>query len=166
MCIVQICKYFSCCDFNILYSHIQYMCFVLFYVCFYLKINMFRSWRIQILQFECGSPNLAPEGCLQYYTGIQVLYHISNCLMWESEVYLGSCVQLFPATTPPPHFGSYTRTLLVSQDRRHLFVTPWFRETEWESGDKGAWFSWRVHGNTWWLGLQRVHHCCCFQAIL
>jgi hypothetical protein len=29
--------------------------------------------------------------------------------------------------TPPPHFGSNTRTLLVtvSQDRRHLFVTPW-----------------------------------------
>ncbi len=30
-----------------------------------------------------------------------------------------------PATTPhPPHFGSYKRVLLVSQDRRHLFVTP------------------------------------------
>ncbi len=29
------------------------------------------------------------------------------------------------ATTPlPPHLGSYTRALLVSQDRRHLFVTP------------------------------------------
>ncbi len=26
---------------------------------------------------------------------------------------------------PPPHLGSYTRALLVSQDRRHLFVTPW-----------------------------------------
>jgi hypothetical protein len=25
----------------------------------------------------------------------------------------------------PPHLGSYTRALLVSQDRRHLFVTPW-----------------------------------------
>ncbi len=31
-----------------------------------------------------------------------------------------------PATPPPlpPHLGSYTRALLVSQDRRHLFVTP------------------------------------------
>jgi hypothetical protein len=27
----------------------------------------------------------------------------------------------------PPHLGSYTRALLVSQDRRHLFVTPWRR---------------------------------------
>ncbi len=32
-----------------------------------------------------------------------------------------------PATPslPPPHSGSYTRALLVSQDRRHLFVNPW-----------------------------------------
>jgi hypothetical protein len=40
------------------------------------------------------------------------------------------CAQLYslaenPATPPPPHLGSYTRALLVSQDRRHLFVTPW-----------------------------------------
>jgi hypothetical protein len=27
--------------------------------------------------------------------------------------------------TPTPHLGSYTRALLVSQDRRHLFITPW-----------------------------------------
>jgi len=29
-----------------------------------------RSWRIKISQFACSSPSLAPEGCLQYYTGI------------------------------------------------------------------------------------------------
>ncbi len=34
-----------------------------------------------------------------------------------------------PATPPPltPHLGAYTRALLVSQDRRHLFVTPCFK---------------------------------------
>ncbi len=33
-----------------------------------------------------------------------------------------------PATIPlHPHLGSYTRALLVSQDRRHLFVTSWWR---------------------------------------
>jgi hypothetical protein len=43
--------------------------------------------------------------------------------------YLGSCVRLYslaqtPLLPPPPsHLGSYTRALLVSQDRRHLFVT-------------------------------------------
>jgi hypothetical protein len=34
-------------------------------------------------------------------------------------------IGLDPATVLlPPHLGSYTRALLVSQDRRHLFVTP------------------------------------------
>jgi hypothetical protein len=36
-----------------------------------------------------------------------------------------------PNTPPPPHFGLiYARALLVSQDRRHLFVTP---VTQWLS---------------------------------
>jgi hypothetical protein len=43
---------------------------------------------------------------------------------------VGSCVQRYslaenPQLPPPPHLGSLTRALLVSQDRRHLFVTPW-----------------------------------------
>ena len=29
-----------------------------------------RSWRIKVMQYECGSASLAPEGCLQYFTGI------------------------------------------------------------------------------------------------
>jgi hypothetical protein len=33
-----------------------------------------------------------------------------------------------PQFPPPPHLGSYTRALLVSQDRRHLFVTPWSQQ--------------------------------------
>ncbi len=46
------------------------------------------------------------------------------------KIYLGSmctAVLIFwdPATLPPPqHLGSYTRAQLVSQERRHLFVTP------------------------------------------
>jgi hypothetical protein len=36
-----------------------------------------------------------------------------------------------PATLPlAPHLGSYTRALFVSQDRRHLFVTPWLVSNE------------------------------------
>jgi hypothetical protein len=31
----------------------------------------------------------------------------------------------------PPHLGSYTRSLLVSQDRRHLFVTPCLGSVSW-----------------------------------
>ncbi len=33
---------------------------------------------------------------------------------------------LRPRIPLPPHLGSYTRALLVSQERRHLFVPPWF----------------------------------------
>jgi len=29
-----------------------------------------REWKIKVLQYECDSPALAPEGCLQYFTGI------------------------------------------------------------------------------------------------
>jgi hypothetical protein len=29
-----------------------------------------------------------------------------------------------PQPSPPPHLGSFTRALLVAQDRWHLFVTP------------------------------------------
>ncbi len=49
-----------------------------------------------------------------------------------STVYLGlkaSCAQLYSLAEtpqpPPPHPPHRLRALLVSQDRRHLFVTPW-----------------------------------------
>ena len=29
-----------------------------------------RSWHLKILQYECGSPMIAPDGCLQYHTGV------------------------------------------------------------------------------------------------
>ncbi len=35
------------------------------------------------------------------------------------------CTQLYPAIPPPPpNLGSYTRAQLVSQEGRHLFITP------------------------------------------
>ncbi len=40
---------------------------------------------------------------------------------------LAPCAQLYLAAGTP-HLGSYTRALLVSQERRHLFVTPWWRD--------------------------------------
>ncbi len=46
--------------------------------------------------------------------------------MWTA-VLIGWGPKPDPPPTPiSPHFGSYTRALLVSQDRRHLFVTPLF----------------------------------------
>jgi hypothetical protein len=46
-----------------------------------------------------------------------------------------------PATPPPPvplHLGSYTRALLVSLDRRHLFVTPWLYLSSGSMGEGGG----------------------------
>ena len=43
---------------------------------------MSRSWRLKILQYECGSPVLAPEGCLQHYTGISGNVSSFN---WKTE---------------------------------------------------------------------------------
>ncbi len=44
--------------------------------------------------------------------------HVHSCTHW-----------LRPRNPPPPpptrHLGSYTRALFVSQDRGHIFVTPW-----------------------------------------
>ena len=42
----------------------------------------------------------------------QTLFHLEDDLYSVAE-------------TPQPHFSANTRALLVSQDRRHLFVTPW-----------------------------------------
>jgi hypothetical protein len=45
-------------------------------------------------------------------------------------------------TPPPPAFGSYMRALLISQDRQHLFVTPWKiqtdKEVHWLPLDRGG----------------------------
>jgi hypothetical protein len=46
---------------------------------------------------------------------LQILFgfHVHSCNHW-----------LRPLTPIPPQLGSYTRALLVSQDRLHLFITP------------------------------------------
>jgi hypothetical protein len=61
--------------------------------------------------------------------GMIVVDYVSHRLNMELDlqVYLGSmCTAVLivwdPATSPP-HLGSYTRALLVSQDRRNLYVT-------------------------------------------
>ncbi len=41
--------------------------------------------------------------------------HVHSCTHWD--------IGWDPATPPPPHLGSHTMAQLVSQDRRHLFVT-------------------------------------------
>ncbi len=48
---------------------------------------------------------------------------ISPKFIWAPCAQLYSLVETPQPPPPPPHVGSYSRALLVSQDRRHLFVT-------------------------------------------
>ncbi len=60
--------------------------------------------------------------------------HVHSCTRW-----------LRPHNSPPPHLGTYTRPLLVSQDRRHLSVTPWFYSLLWNGP------------STWFLNCVELH---------
>jgi hypothetical protein len=63
------------------------------------------------------------------------VYMLSLSLWHRSKIDLGSMctavgthwLRLRNSPPPPPHLGSNTRALLVSQDIRHLFVTPLVR---------------------------------------
>ncbi len=43
--------------------------------------------------------------------------HVHSCTHWQGPRNI--------PPPPPPHLGLCTRALLVSQERRHLFVTPY-----------------------------------------
>ncbi len=74
------------------------------------------SW----LVFSTQLVNCCPHGWRNYTCVLLPLYLLSDLLYSLAET---------PLPPPPPHFGSHTRALLVSQDRRHLFVTPWTWQT-------------------------------------
>jgi hypothetical protein len=68
---------------------------------------------------------------------------------------LYSCTHwLRPRNSPlPPHLGSYTKALLVSQGRRHLFVTPWRVGCE---ENRGRWNERHMHDRS--VGGDRSMH--------
>ncbi len=58
----------------------------------------------------CWKHRLNMQLNLQIFFGL----HVHSCTHW-----------LRPRNSPPPRIWAHTRSLLVSQDRRHLFVTAW-----------------------------------------
>ncbi len=71
-------------------------------------MNFLGQTRISIKVWKAHRLNIELD--LQSLFGL----HVHSCTHW-----------LRPRNPPPPAFGLYTRALLVSQDRRHLFVIPW-----------------------------------------
>jgi hypothetical protein len=77
-------------------------------------------------------------GCLSLMVALGVSWIAKVKSGVRSPKFLGSmCTTavthwLWPCNPPPPapHVGSNTRALLVSQDRRHLFMTPWSRDNQ------------------------------------
>ncbi len=59
--------------------------------------------------------------------------HVHSCTRW-------------PRSRNPPHLGSFTRSVLVCQDRRHLFVTPLARNPPAYDPDFIGWTLW---GTCW-----------------
>ncbi len=88
----------------------------------------------------CPDPLGQTNLMLGYRLGTKVKYGIrSPKFNWSHKctaVLIGWAETQQPPPAPiPSHLGSYTRALLISQDRRHLFVTPFsghiFRDTLW-----------------------------------
>jgi hypothetical protein len=50
--------------------------------------------------------------------------------IWAPCVQLYSLAEIPQLPNSPPELDSYTRALLVSQDRRHLCVTPWINSSQ------------------------------------
>ncbi len=87
-------------------------------------LSHFRGWLVYVrktMRLRCSQSTL--------YLPLQTSTHRLNMELDLQSLFglLFTAVLIGwdPATPPlPPHLGSYTRALLASQDRRHLFVTP------------------------------------------
>jgi hypothetical protein len=78
-----------------------------------------------------GFPSISDIFFMENTAGMKswVKYGVRSTKFIWAPVY--SCTHwLRPRNPPPPlppHLGSYARALLVSQDRRHLFLNPWMK---------------------------------------
>ncbi len=108
--------------------------------------NKISRWGICGVPQECHSPQYSGEW-MSFLAGFlltpeeagccSMVNHINGCQKASGKVKYGVRFPKFIWThwlrllisPPPPHLGSHARALLVSQDRRHLFVTPWPQDT-------------------------------------
>ena len=56
--------------------------------------NYDRSWNIQVMQYEMGFVNLAPEGCTQYYYDKEDADGILRSYNWQGGIHLADQKQV------------------------------------------------------------------------
>ncbi len=83
----------------------------------YLLIASLVASRLQEIYSSYCFLYISPEAYIRLNMELDIRslfgLHVYSCTHW-----------LRPRPPPPPDMSSYTRALLVSQDRRHLFVAP------------------------------------------
>ncbi len=84
---------------------------------YHLPFNFFRICNTaKYNNFSMGTAQIGQTHMLNKEVDLQkFICDVHSCTHW-----------LWPRNSPlPPHLDSYTRALLVSKERRHLFATPW-----------------------------------------
>ncbi len=91
---------------------------------------VYRGWPIAPSYM---SPNAGEGGCCRVSANEYSCIHRSLNKLWKCNSIFNLWLYSLAQTPQPPSpllMGSNTRALLVSQDRRHLFGTPWFYSRE------------------------------------
>jgi hypothetical protein len=103
-------------------SHI-YVFFLLCPLLLFIDVCVFFAKNVETVDWA----DTEPEFTLSTHWIIQVKYEVRSLkFIWAPCVQLYSLAETLQPS-PPPHLGSHTCALRISQDRRHLFVTPCIR---------------------------------------
>ncbi len=90
--------------------------------------GLFKSWTPQTDKVRCSTSRITEFKCADSWHYYSYRLNMEKDLRSLFGLHVHSCIHwLRPRNPSPTHLGSYTRALLVSQDRRYLFVTPWLQ---------------------------------------
>jgi hypothetical protein len=80
-----------------------------------------KGWPLLTVETEVNGDSMILNHSLNMELGLQSLFGLLARLYSLAETTQP------PPLPPAPHLVSYTRAILVSQDRQHLFVTPGYK---------------------------------------
>jgi hypothetical protein len=118
-----------------LFFQLCFCCFILLCFCFMLNWNRRLNMELDLQNVNSESEGRQMKQCWILYEKIEKIPQkifkkkdLQNLFgLLCTAVLIGWDPQLPPSR---PHLGSYTSALLVGQDRRHLFVSPWLELTK------------------------------------